>query len=140
MDVEAMLSNSQGCGLTCMHSQRDITVGGSAYAAIWQKAAGYVRLLKMASGLTGTQTVLASAPVSGSVLGMRLAWSLASDNSSLSLILAAGTAEDYSDLMTLLTYQDATPLTAHVTEGGFYNDGGAGQDFSVRFDLLTMKA
>lgn len=143
MDPTILSSNSQGFGLLCMQSQRDMTTSGSAYGLIWRQQAATLELFKCTNGLDdgANITILASTGLSGSAAGLQLAWSQAADMSSVALIASAGVAEDFSDLATLLTYQDTnSPLTAHVTEGAFYNGGGSSADFSIYADLMTVKA
>lgn len=143
IDVDILSSNSQGAGLLCMQSQRDMTTGGSAYGVVWRENAAAIDLFKCTNGLddAANLTILSSSGLASGQTALQLGWVLASDLSSVSLVVSAGIEQDYSDLMVYLTYQDTTnPLTAHVTEGAFYNGGGSSADFSIYMDLMTVKA
>lgn len=139
--VETLSSSSPACGLLCMQSQRNVTVAGACYALAWQplKTSAQLTLRKYSAGLAvpGSTVAVANAPA-GTTLALQLAWALAPNGAQLVLEAAAGTALDYGDLSPLLSYTDTSPLTATVTEGAFYEDGGAGQDFSMLLDNLSL--
>lgn len=132
--IDTLPSASQYVGLCCMQSQRDLTSGGSGYLLAWHAASGVLRLRKMTSGLAnaGGITILRTGAASGSDVTLQLTWSLAADQSALML---AGAVDE----VVKVSYTDTSPLTAHVAEGLFYNDGGAGADFAVRLDTMTLR-
>jgi hypothetical protein len=138
-------SASQGAGLVCMQSQRDLSSSGTAYGLRWQPLAGAdgrLHLLKLTSGLNTGVTVLDTVDiVSGVGLNtLQLRWRVSVPLGGTLLLGYHGTAVDFTDLTLAMAYLDASsPLSTSVTEGGFYLDGGAGFDFEVLFDQMQLE-
>lgn len=140
--ADTLNSSSQGFGLLCMQSQRDLTTSGTAYALHWQPLAQLVRLLRIGNGLqnAGSITTLAFALVDAGTGGaLQLAWELAADLTTMDLMGWWGNATDFTDLTQVVSVTLTTPLTSHVTEGPYYTDGGAGSDFAVYVDTLSLQ-
>ena len=143
MSIEELHSPSQATGLLCMQSQRDLTATGEAYGLRWAPVSGRLSIIKILDGLVnaGDITELAFVTgITGSLRSVQITWRVAADTASIRFTVTTGTALDFSDLALAFSVTDNdSPLITTVTEGGFYNDGGAGEGFMVRYDQLGLR-
>lgn len=136
---DVISSNGQAFGLMCMQNIRDMSgAAGKAYALKYRPQNGVFTLEKISAGLVMPATVLMLGGFSGPTIALQITWALAMDSSSLTLNGYAGFQSDFSDLTLYFTYTDHSPLLVTVTEGGFYQDGGSGLDFSVLVDDMGL--
>ena len=128
----------QSVGLLCMMSQRNVTNAGRAYYLQYHLLNGRLDLGQIVSGLNVAGTLFSTVTANNVSASLQLSWDLASNSSQITLRGYVGTQSDFSDLTQVISHVDTTPLTATVTEGGFYTDGGGGNDVSVLVDNLEL--
>ena len=131
--VTAVSSGSQAIGLCCLCSQRDMRhgAGGQGYSVEFHPGNGQLLLRKLTDGLS-SGTLLAMTTFSGSFTDLRLLWAVGPDDAWVLLLVLVGAAEH-------LRYQDVSlPYVTSVSEGGFYEDGGSGLPFDIRYLTLTL--
>lgn len=133
-------SNSQAAGLICMQSQRNMsTGGGQGYGVRYHTpgSVGTLTLLKFTAGIA-LSTVLDSAVI-GSMFGLALRWAVVPDFHGI--VLFGGYYGTPGGIITfpISSQQFAPYLSTSVTEGGFYDDGGAGSGFTMTYDNMVLK-
>lgn len=128
----------QGVGLLCMMSQRNVTSAGRAYYLQYRSLNQTLELGQIVSGLNVAGTLFSSVAVPSVSAALQLSWDLASNSSQITLRGYIGSQHDFSDLVQVISHVDTTPLTATVTEGGFYSDNGGGNDVSILVDNMEL--
>ena len=132
--------NDQHVGLMCMMSQRNMSSGVQGQAYYWRYTLrnGTLQLGQFVSGINSTPIVFSTVSAHNISAALQLSWDLASDSSRITLRGYIGNQQNFSDLSQMVSHVDTTPLTATVTEGGFYQETGSGRDVSLLVDNLEL--
>lgn len=143
-------SASNFVGLYCLSSQEDLSSTGSCYSLAWHFRDDLtiedLRLNKHTTGLDVAGTNLASSTFSkgsGDTFTLQLDWisSLSATIGGTYLKAYTGTATDFSDLSSVMTWVDYdSPLTTSVAEGVMhrYQASSTGFQRSMFFDQNTL--
>jgi len=141
------LSTAFRHGMVCMMSTANVTAAGTAcYVAGVRAQPISWEIMKYTNGLLAAGTSLGSTttsfPSAGSVSALELTWQYdpVQFDGGIALVLKAGTALDFSNLVTLLSVVDITaPLSTSVGEGlvSLHADVAAGPPV-VLFDQTSL--
>lgn len=129
-------------GVTVGQSVANVIATGACYSLTIARSgtmSNRIRLTKHGapgiSGAIGTELAFAALAESTNVVTLRLIWDLTTGN----FEAFQGAALDYSDLVSVLSYTDPTPLTTVVAEGFFVSDFGQNATaHTVWFDNLVL--
>lgn len=130
-------------GMSFAQSADNVANTGACYAVEWRRTgsvANRIRVVKRTSGgvnSLGTEVAFATFTETAGPITLRVTWDLTTG----AIEVFRGTALDYSDLTSIIQYNDPSPLSSPVAEGFYVSNlgGEIGGTHTSWFDNLMVE-